>query len=228
MTNDLATIPQEVNQGIMSMTETAKALVVASQGDAELAVGIIRTIKGLEDSINETFDPVISQAFKAHKTAIAAKDLHAKPLKDARLIINGKVTSWQVAERARVAEEQRALQAAAQKAAQDALLAQAASAESEGDEAAAEELLAQAEVTTSAPAPRLEIPKIDGTALRTTYKARVVNMRAFLQWIILHPGSENYVIPNESALNSMARGTKGNLNIDGVVFEEIHSSQVRG
>lgn len=105
MENEITTIEKKINP----VVARANALVIRCQSDLESAKETIsRVIKALKKEIDETFDPIISKAFSAHKEAVAQKKKHYEPLEAAERQIKQKMGAYlDEQERLRRIEEQK-------------------------------------------------------------------------------------------------------------------------
>ena len=119
------------------------------------------------------------------------------------------------AERQRQAQEQ----ADREKAEAEALeLAQIA--EGEGDKETAEAILEEAQqpITPAAPVVVAEKPKAAGISMRDNYKAEVTDLMALVKAVAAGDAPITMIKADDSALNKMAKATKGSVKMAGVRF----------
>lgn len=219
---DDITLPGQVSRSIVSLPEQAMSLKIADETGAACAADFLNAIKELRRKVDDHYDPIIKAALQSHRAALAAKKEHEVPLQEAEKIVKEKVFAW-VEEQNRVKREAemerlRALREAEEK----RLLELAVMAEESGDTETAADMLAQAAAPQVAVLPSAPT-KVEGVVLRSTWVGRVDSLQAFVSWINKNPGYETLIEVNQSALNQLARSTKGSLKIDGVVFEEKSS-----
>lgn len=163
-------------------------------------------LKDLEKSIISNFRRSKATALEAHRAICAQEDGHLDHVKEARKLGKTKIDAWQVKmEAVRAAEEAR-LRAEAKKKAEDEALAKAERAAEFGDEKGADAIMAAPVIV--APVVVAPIQK-SATVIRTIWKARVVDPNKV---------PREYCIPNEKALNGLARATKGAVKVEGVEF----------
>jgi hypothetical protein len=62
------------------------------------------------------------------------------------------------------------------------------------------------------------MPKVAGVSYRKDYTAEVVDMVAFLAWVVGSKDRQHYVEPVMSALKKLAQATQGAVSIPGVRF----------
>lgn len=74
---------QTLEKKVTPVINEAMALVVKSPDAIEEANGKRQVIKALMKEVDETFDPIISKQFAAHREAVAQKKRHYEPLKQA-------------------------------------------------------------------------------------------------------------------------------------------------
>lgn len=146
-------IPQTHIAGeVMPVVQFAQAVVVSNQQEYDDATGKLRTIASLQKRIDEIFDPVVKAGHEAHKAALDAKNVFAKPLESARKQIASVAGAWYDREQRRAEEERRRKQAEVDAEAEkerQRLAKQAANAMKKGDVEKAAELLDKKEATVA-------------------------------------------------------------------------------
>lgn len=107
-----------------------------------------------------------------------------------------------------------------------ALEAQAAAQEAAGDHESAEETKMTAAIVSAPPA-SIEKAAAQGVSFRENWKAEVEDIYLLCQYAVENPDYLNLVEANMQALNTMAKGLKGNLKIPGVkaVCEKVLSAR---
>lgn len=213
---------QLAKSGAMAV-ETAKAFRIASQEDYEQGGRYLAGIVARKKQIAEYWKAPKAAAQAAHKDLVAKEKAMIKPLEEAESIIKRTMLNHQMAvEKARreaEAEARRRQEEEAQR-----LLEEAVKAEEKGDNQAAAIHMAMAEMVSEMPAaPAVEKPTAQGTSIRRTWKARVVDEKLVpAYW----NGMELRAI-NLSVLNSLAKTTRGTMQIPGVEFYEDATLSVR-
>ena len=107
---ELVDLAGEITSKALLPIQTAQMLQVTSEAELEDAGRIVRILKDLQDEVNRVFEPIVAQAFKAHKAAKAAQNEHLKPLLEAEGSIRLKMNlflSVQKAEREKAESERR-------------------------------------------------------------------------------------------------------------------------
>lgn len=169
--------------------------------DAHCAAGL-----ALKKKIEADFSPSKTAAHTAWKTIVAQEKGHLDGIEEGRKVDKALIDQWNTAQEAIAAEEARKAQAIEKKRLEDEALAQAARAEEFGDTAAADKIISQPVVVT--PAPAYQAPKLS-TVLSTRWQAVVEDLS-------LVP--REYLVPNQTMLDGIARSTKGAIQIPGVKF----------
>ncbi len=196
----------------------AKAFEVASQEEFDAAAEFLRIVKALQDEVRETFGEPKKKAHEAHRAVVAAEKKHLKPLLDAEQTVKGRMGDWHRAEQARIAEARRKAEAEARKAEEEERLRLAAELEAEGDTEGADQVLD--EPLPPPPVEKAPAPKTEGIAVRTTWKARLLDLQQVIAAAAEgNPGARAVLQFNQTAADALARGTKGEVPIPGVSFE---------
>jgi uncharacterized protein YbjQ (UPF0145 family) len=144
----------EANQIVSRVANAANGLVIQNDDHMEMAASMLNRIDDRLKWGDETFDPNIDAAHKAHKAAIAVKRTFTDPLQEAKKIIKSKMVGYTTECERKREEEQRRLEAEAKQAADDAALAEAAELASRGEQHLAEVVLqSAAEAAPAALAP---------------------------------------------------------------------------
>lgn len=234
-----STLPatQAVRAEVEPWPERAKALVVNDDASYQVGAALLGDIKGLRRKVDQTLDPIIEAAHRTHKQALASKKEVEAPLVLAENTIKSAMAAHverveaerrrverEAQEAARKAEQERlAAEAAARKAAEVAARENARPATQAKVDIAAEEARVRAEQAQAEAQRRLDAavaaapkPAASGAAAATTWSAQVVDMGALIEFIAVNPQYRNLVLPNETALNALARAQKEGFNMPGV------------
>lgn len=198
----------------------ARALVVTDQASLDAAGAFLRRVAATKKAIEAKLKPAVDAAHAAHKSLTALRAELVAPLDAARAAVDPKVVAYQDAERLRLAAEAAEAARAARAAAEAEILAAAEKAEAEGQTEAAAAILDEQPIIIAAPAP--VVPKTEGVSVRETWKAEVVDFAA-----LVAAGDPAYLLPNQSALDGIARALKGAAKIPGVRFVAVRSTTIR-
>lgn len=198
----------------------ARALVVDDAISLDTAGTLLREGAQLKAGIVARLAPAKDAAHKAHKAITSLERDLTAPIDEARAIISPKILAYQDTERRR-------LEAVASAEA-ERLRVQAES----DRQAAAEELDAMGETEMACavldePAPviapvRVAAPSVAGVAVRETWRAEVYDFAA-----LVAAARPELLLPNQSALDALARALKTAGNIPGVRFVSTKTTSVR-
>ena len=199
-----------------SALDQAKAIIIQTEQNRMLASDFLGSIKRLRKKIDEAYDGIVASIYKSHRLAVATKKQYSDPVDEAERIVKRKLADYQEQREMEARREQMAAEAAARKAAEDAQLAQAATLEAAGHKDAAEAVL------NAPPAPAAVVhidrglSKIDGMSSRKLYSCRVVNLQELAVFAVANPAIlASCLLPNEKALDAMARAQKDSFRIPG-------------
>ncbi len=196
--------------------EQAGALVVRTGEDYEIAAMYLRDLKTVRDRVKTFFDPIVSAAPRAHQKATEARRTVADPLAAAEKVIKRKMGDY-IDEQERVRREtQRKAEEALRRQEEDRRLREAEKLQAEGRiekaMAALDEPILVPEVVIER-----ETPKAAGVGAREAWKGEIVNLAAFLGWVIESPVDRlQYVTVNAGAVNRLAGAVREAEKIPGL------------
>ncbi len=98
----------DLMEKVTPVVEEARALMVATKEDVELARTMGKGINALISEVEATFKPIKQAQDAAKKVTLDQEKKHLAPLQEAKGILAGKITAWDEAERRRIEEEERA------------------------------------------------------------------------------------------------------------------------
>ncbi len=209
---------------IAKMCEAGADYGIVDASGYEMAGLLLSSIKTDIKIITDAWAPIKKSASDTHKKICAAENAALAPYKAVDAAVRKSMADYIAAEKAR----QRAVEAAAREAQRkeaERLLAEAIAAEQAGKVAEAAAGMEMAELVSEmrpAPAPAAPVSQFANT--RSTWKARVTVPDAVP---IAACGVEIRPI-DISALNAIARQTKGTAQISGVEFYIEETVAVRG
>ncbi len=211
----MSTAVQDLEQEVMPVPARAKALVIRTAEDYISAGELLKIIKGLRASVNETFDPIISKAHEAHKEAIAQKKKYDGPLSEAESILKPRIAAYlEEQERIRREEELRQ-QRAAQEEAERQQLADAALLDDIGETEMANALLDESPIVAPVIVPRVT-PKVAGISTQKRYSAKVTDLKVLLTAVLAGRVPIQAIKADDVFLNRQAVALKEAFNYPGV------------
>ena len=217
------TIERQLEAAGQLTVQEASALTIESNADYDNAGQLLVQIKTQEKKIKEYWKAPKAAAKAAHATICDREKEMLAPLAEAEKTIKSCMAKYQAAvEKARREAEEAARKLKEQET--ERLLNQAIEAEEAGDDQAAAINAAMAEMVNDLPpATGIETPKSAGVGVRKTWKARVEDASLVPAY---YNGIEIRKI-DMSALNALARMSKGLFQIPGVEFYEETSISAR-
>lgn len=204
----------------LTWPQRARAIKIVDAACYKQAAEMKLDLASLRKRIVEEFAPMKEAAHKAHKAITSKEKQYLDPLVEAEGVIASELKRYTAEQdRIRRAEEERLRREAREREEADRL-AMAVAAEAEG---ASPEEVVQILETPQYVAPVVAAPTfepIKGLGLRTTWGAKVVDLKALARAVVAGEVPETYIEPNMVALNARARSDKQLLRIPGVVAEE--------
>ena len=191
------------NENSMIVSE-ANSIEITTDADNAEAATFLMKIKGASKKVVEFFAPSKKAASEAHKAICANEKTMLRPLEDAEAIVKRKIRAWLDAqEKLRIEAERKAAEEAAK------LQAKADKAMKKGEEEKAQELQLQA---------AMAVARVDYAPQKT---AGVHSMKVW-RWKVVDETAipREYLVPNEAALNALAKSTRGSMKISGIEFYE--------
>lgn len=159
-----------------SYQTNAAAMVVSDQKSAEAAAELRNAARQLLKQIDETFDPLIKQAYDHHKSLLATKRKHSDPVQ-LQIInpLNGKLLEYQKKVDREAAELQAKLHETGRREQEDRRVNEARELHARGEEAAAHQLI---EDSTHEPGPVVLVQKekIAGVNFRDVWRWEIADL----------------------------------------------------
>ena len=197
-------LQNEVNTLVRSELE------VVDQASFANANELIARLQAQKKKVVDFFADSKRKAAEAHKAICASEKQLLTPIETRMNALKTATQLWYTKEQARIAAEEERRR----KEAED-LARLAAEAEESGDTDVAQEALVEA---TLAEASVTVMPKCSGTAMRELWRAVVIDPALI---------PREYLVVNQSALDALAKATKGTIAIPGVRFEKTYVNSTR-
>lgn len=221
MTASALSLVPEITE-VSPVIEGAEAFQIACQDDYQLVYDMASSAKKYIKGVKGVFKTAKETAYAAHNEVCKAETTLLGPAEEVVSIYRLKMGAWDK-EQARIARE------AAQKAAEEARkleearLAKAAELEAEGHHE-------EADAVIEAPAPvhvSKTPAKVAGVAKKTTWKAKVTDVQAFLRGVADGSIPMAMVEIKQGALNRQAQMLGEELSYPGTEVYEDHSVAIR-
>ena len=206
---------EQLESTALAWPERAEAIAITDQQTYNHAADLIVEIVGLRKQVVDHHKPIKDAAHKAHKVAIAAEKKLLDPLKQAEAILKRAIQGWTWEQEKIRQEEQRRLAEAQRKADEDARLALAVEAETNGATSETVGEILDTPVVTPAIVAPATFQKANGVSTSLRWHAEVTDIKALCLAVAQGRASSNLVQPNLPALNSMARAMKQTFSVPG-------------
>lgn len=200
----------------LAYPDQARSLVISDSRTYEQACDFLKGVKALRQRIAEVFGPHIKRAFEAHRALCGEQREHEAPLLEAERVVKDALVAYD-REQERIQREAQQRQLAEQRRLEEERrLQEALALEARGRHEQAEAVLEKPIVVPVPVLPAREVPKVAGVAFRETYSARCTDLHALIRHVAAHPEHTNLLVPNQAAINAMARSLRQQLLIPGV------------
>ncbi len=182
------------------------------------------------DEISATFDPIIADAHRAHKTACAQKSKYTKPIQDALALLKQRFLAEKTVRDAKAEELRLQLEAQLRQEAADRQLNEAVAladaGRTEESEMVFDEPTPQPSVPIEAVRHRVA-PKLSKTSTSGQWKCTKVDLRKLAKAVADGLVPESYIEANTTALDARARADKTAFNVPGCKAELVPNVVVR-
>lgn len=220
----------------------ARGLRIADAESCVNASQLLKSIKGLRQEIATWFAPHVEAAMETKRKAEAArkalvdeKDRMEAPLVEAETVTKRALLAWETEQERIRREQERQLQAEAQRIAETAALDAAAALEREATATGDAGMLQEATDILDQPieAPVVSVaslaPKVQGVVYRDQWKAHPdIDIKALAGAVAAGAVPTTFLTPNLAALNNYARATQGAQLVPGVKFWNDRQIAARG
>lgn len=232
----------ELAQQSVDWAAKARGLSIVDSASCVDASHFLKSIKLLRSEVQQWFEPHIEGAMEtkrkaesARKALVDEKDRMEAPLVEAESVIKRTLLAWEAAQERLRQDQERALQAEAQRVAEAATLEAAAALESEANAAGDAEMLQAAHDILNAPteAPVVVVksftPKVAGVTYRDAWKAHPdVDVKALAAAVASGMAPTAFLTPNMTAINQFVRATQGAQPVAGVRMFNDRQIAARG
>jgi hypothetical protein len=206
-----------------TLVVNAQAIMIAN--DETYAVGgdYLQMLRSLKQEIDNTFDDSIRAAHATHKTIIAARDKHRKPVLDAEGIIKNKMGEYHRIQERKLKEEENHLKEMACK---EEELDRHQRAEALIEQGRPEEALKLLDEPVEPPPVimhKTTAPKIKGIQTKEVVKAEVTDLMVLIKAVAAGEAPENLIQANMPAVNKMAQALGKSMKVPGI---RVYSDKV--
>jgi hypothetical protein len=201
-----------------TVVDRARALKVIDQPSYDRAAERLLAVADLRRQITDHHEPIKRAAHAAWQQVIAAEKRLLDPVAEAERILKRAIGDYQAEqqrlEAARIAEAE----AEARRQAEEQRERELEAAEAQG--ADAEEIAAMCNVPLIVEPPRVEptFQPAKGVSMAANWKGEVTSLEVLVKAIAAGKANLVMVIPNDVAINQIARATRGTLQVPGIRF----------
>jgi len=218
MTEQVETIQAE----IAPVVAQARAVAVETASDYTTAGVFLTALKTAQKKVAAYWDPVVAQAYAAHKGLTAKKAEMMKPLTDAESTVKRAMSDYsidqariQAAETARLQAEENA------RAERERAAAMKAAEKLKTPELREARLEAAAAIAPAAVYVAPTVPKVEGQSTRTVYRAVVTDPKALALALLSWPDWMEYIEVKQGALDRLAQRTRGQIaGVPGLTIQQ--------
>ena len=213
MTSTLIEVPSKAELQAQSapVLREAHALAVVDVASHGVGLNLLKNLTAAEKVVRAKLDPIVSTAHNTHSALTSLRKELVDPIVAAKVVVNGKLTTYEEAAKRAAAEEAQRMAEAERKAEENRRLTAAVEAEASGDRLTAEAIMNEepAEIVVTV---QPEMATIAGVG-RTydVWSAEVFDIVA----LVKH-GKAEFLLPNQTALNALAKAFRNNMGIPGV------------
>jgi hypothetical protein len=220
--------PREIEARATEIADRAATIAVIDQPSYDLAAELVRGAVALRQRIQDHYAPLKESAYRTHKLICAAETELLTPVHRAERTLKDGLTTWmQEQRRIQEAAEARA-RAEAQRLLDEQIEAELVRAEAAG--ASAAECVAIIEQPRVAPEPVVQptYERAGGiSAPIYTYSAACFDLELLCAEIVAGRQAVILVVPNQTALNGMARSLKEAFSVPGCKVVKTSNVRVR-
>ena len=201
-----------------TVADQAKALEVTDQRSYDLAADRLLGIADLRREIVAHHEPIKRSAHAAWLQVIAAEKKLLEPVAEAERLYKVKIAAYD-AEQRRLAEEARArAEAEARRLAEEQRERDLEQAEAQGADAEEIQAMCDAPLVVEHAPVETTFQPARGVSVASTWKGDVTSLETLVRAIVAGKANISLVMANETAINQLARATRGTLQVPGIRF----------
>jgi hypothetical protein len=214
-----------LEQRTSTAVSQAQAVKVGDQPSYDLAAERLLAVADLRREIVAHHAPMKKAAHEAWQQVIAAEKRLLEPVAEAERIYKAGIAAYETEQRRLAAEAAARAEAEARRLAEEERERELEQAEAQG--ADVEEITAMIDAPLIVAPPRIEptFQPARGVTLAANWLGEVTSLETLVKAIAAGKANASLVIPNQAAINQLARATRGTLQVPGVRF--FNQSTVR-
>lgn len=206
----------------------AQALVITDQQTFDLAAERLVALRALEKEIVEHHAEMRERTLRAWQAVIAAEKKLAGPVLEAISIYRERIVVYEAAQRRIEAEARRQAEIEALRKAEVERERELEAAEAQGADAREIASIAAAPLPMVVPeAPPATFRQAPGVSTASNWKGEVTSMFALIQAAAAGQVSMAVLMPNQTAINQLAKASRGTLTVPGIRFYDDRTVRTR-
>ena len=216
---------RELETRAVTLVDQAKALDIVDRQSYHLAAERLLGVAELRREITAHHAPMKKAAHTAWQETIAAEKKLLEPVEQAERIYKSGIATYESEQRRIEAEARAKAEAEARRQVEEAREREIQQAENEGADAQEVAAMIAAPLVVTPPQVEPSFQHAKGVSTAMNWKGQVTSLESLVKAIAAGQANVNLVKPDESAINALARATRGTLQIPGIRF--YHESIVR-
>jgi hypothetical protein len=202
----------------LTLAGQARALAVTDQPSYELAAERLLAVADLRREIVAHHEPIKRAAHTAWQQVLAAEKRLLDPVTDAERIYKARIASYEADQRRIEAEARAKAEAEARRLAEEQREREIEQAEAEGADLAEVTAMIAAPLPAIRPQEQPAFQSARGITTAANWKGEVTSLEALVKAIAAGKANIGLVMANETAINQLARATRGTLEVPGIRF----------
>lgn len=183
---------ERVEADVLALPVRARAIDVQTDDQYLFAGEFLKGTKAMAAKVKAVFDPIVSKAHEAHKTATTARAQMLSPIEEAERIVKGAMVKFVDRREAERRDAERKAAEEAQRRAEEERITRAVELDAQGKTAEAEIEIARPVVPVPvAPVVAQAPPKMAGVSTKKVWRFEITDANAI---------KREFLIPNETAI----------------------------
>ena len=210
---------RELETKALTLAEEARLLAVTDQPSYELAAERLLAVADLRREIVAHHEPLKRSTHAAWQQILAAEKRLLDPVTDAERVYKSAIAAYEGEQRRIEAEARAKAEAEVRRMAEEQREREIEQAEAEGAD------LAEVTAMIAAPLPTIRpqgqqpaFQSARGITTATNWKGEVVSLELLVKAVAAGKATSSLVMANETAINQLARATRGTLEVPGIRF----------
>ena len=202
----------------LTLADQARRLKIADQQSYALAAERLLGVADLRREIVAHHAPLKKAAHEAWQQVVAAEKRLLDPIADAERIYKAGIAAYEAEQRRLEAAARAKAEAEARHLAEEQRERELEQAEAEGADVEEITAMINAPLVVAPPQAQPAFQHAKGVTVAANWKGEVVSLEVLVKAIAAGKANINLVMANETAINQLARATRGTLAVPGIRF----------